>query len=278
MHLTGVTEQELAEALDNITADLAAAVEHAANPQERDDLELDQAFILGNWRGLPARIERFVGQQGCAASTWVNYVAFPFGYADRMVERLSEVRRCDPLYSSAWVAEARALLWSGESAAALEIARQGSDIAQGNFLSGVLVRARIANGQFDLATQDIDTRIRDDGDGADNLHRIMIAATLGNKAELDAQVQPFRDGTAATSGFNKLLYRAWGGDRLAANAMATTIDASPFGSTTLNMVINWCMCGAPWDLSATPNFARLLKESELAWPPSSPLTFPLKDW
>ena len=278
MHLTGVTDQELAGALDNLTADLAAAIEHAASPQERNNLELDQAFLLGNWRGLPARIERFAGQQGCAVSTWVDFVAFPFGYADRMLERMNEVRRCDPLYSSAWVAEARALLWAGDHAAALEIALHGIDVAPGGFLAGVLVRTRIANGQFDLATQDINTRLRDDGDGVDNLHRIMVAATLGNKAELDAQLQPFRDGTAATSGFNKLLYSAWGGDRLAANAMAATIDASPIGSTTLITVINWCTCGAPWDLSATPNFARLLKESELAWPPSSPLTFPLKDW
>ena len=39
-----------------------------------------------------------------------------------------------------------------------------------------------------------------------------------------------------------------------------------------------CMCGAPWDLEYTPNFARLLEDAELPWPPASPINWPLKDW
>jgi adenylate cyclase len=38
------------------------------------------------------------------------------------------------------------------------------------------------------------------------------------------------------------------------------------------------MCGAPWDLEVTPNFAKLLEDAELPWPPASPINWPLKDW
>ena len=31
-------------------------------------------------------------------------------------------------------------------------------------------------------------------------------------------------------------------------------------------------------LDATPNFAAKLNESNLPWPPASPMKFPLKDW
>jgi hypothetical protein len=260
-----------------MTADLDAAIEHAANRQERDNLEIDQAFLLGNWRSLPARTERFLGQQGCTEATWVDFVAFPFGYADRIVERMTEYRRCDPLLSSVWVGEARALLWAAKDATALEVALQGIDVAPGNYLAGLLVRSRIANGQPDLAKQDINAHLTDDGEGAVVLHRIMVAASEGDKAGIDALLLS-GDGTTGTNRFNELLYSAWSGDRLKANALAADIDSKILGPVTLVTLLNWCMCGAPWDLSATPNFAGLIEESDLRWPPSSPLTFPLKDW
>jgi hypothetical protein len=39
-----------------------------------------------------------------------------------------------------------------------------------------------------------------------------------------------------------------------------------------------CNCGAPFDLEATPNFARLIDEANLPWPPQSPIDWPLKGW
>lgn len=42
--------------------------------------------------------------------------------------------------------------------------------------------------------------------------------------------------------------------------------------------IGICACGAPFDLEVTPNFARLIDEANLPWPPPSPVDWPLKDW
>jgi len=56
------------------------------------------------------------------------------------------------------------------------------------------------------------------------------------------------------------------------------IDEHHFGSLTLTDVAQWCACGKPFDLEATPNFAAKLKASGLSWSPPSVMDYPLKDW
>ena len=60
--------------------------------------------------------------------------------------------------------------------------------------------------------------------------------------------------------------------------MAAAIDSDPFGYLLLMLVPPNCMCGAPFDLEVTPNFAKLLQDADLPWPPNSPIDWPLKDW
>jgi len=68
------------------------------------------------------------------------------------------------------------------------------------------------------------------------------------------------------------------GERDEANRRAAEIDAHPFGHLRLMLVPGACFCGAPWDLEYTPNFAKLLEDAELPWPPASPINWPLKNW
>ncbi len=42
--------------------------------------------------------------------------------------------------------------------------------------------------------------------------------------------------------------------------------------------VYFCRCGAPFDLDVTPKLAARLEEAGLAWPPASPVHWPLKDW
>ena len=79
-------------------------------------------------------------------------------------------------------------------------------------------------------------------------------------------------------GFVEFLAHARIGDREATNRIAAQIDEDPFGSAALTGLVLWCMCGAPWDLEVTPNFAADLEEGGLHWPPPSPIKWPLKDW
>jgi hypothetical protein len=71
---------------------------------------------------------------------------------------------------------------------------------------------------------------------------------------------------------------AWLGDRDAANQLAAEFDSRPMGPFVLSSALEWCNCGAAWDLEVTPVFAGKLREAGLEWPPVEPLKYPLKDW
>jgi len=60
--------------------------------------------------------------------------------------------------------------------------------------------------------------------------------------------------------------------------MAAEQDALPLGFLLFLDDMAICNCGAPFDLEATPNFARLIDEANLPWPPQSPIDWPLKGW
>ena len=68
------------------------------------------------------------------------------------------------------------------------------------------------------------------------------------------------------------------GERSRANEIAADLDARPLGFMLLFDGIGSCNSGAPFDLEAAPNFARLIDEADLPWPPPSPVNWPLKEW
>jgi hypothetical protein len=68
------------------------------------------------------------------------------------------------------------------------------------------------------------------------------------------------------------------GNRELANRIAAEIDAQPYGYISLMSAPSFCMCGAPWDIEVTPNFRKRIEDAGFAWPPASPIEWPLKDW
>jgi hypothetical protein len=46
----------------------------------------------------------------------------------------------------------------------------------------------------------------------------------------------------------------------------------------LLLSIYFCLCAAPFDISATPDFAAKFEQSGLPWPTARPISLPLKDW
>lgn len=269
------TQSEIASALDLATADFQAVVTYARTPQERNNAELDLAFVTSNWRGLSARTERFVGEQGCGDSAWVQITAIPFGYASRMIDRLSALRDCDPLSSSTWRGEARALLWSGDAEGAAAIARRGLDAAPNEWLRLQLISALVALGEFETANHEIAINVADQ-EIAQPM-QMMVAAASGDREKAQALFDRYSEDPLA-SAFWELAYYAWTGDLENANRTVAGIDVHTFSGPGLATALLWCTCGAPWDLEATPNFARLVEEAGFAWPPPSPIRFPLKTW
>ena len=68
------------------------------------------------------------------------------------------------------------------------------------------------------------------------------------------------------------------GDRELANRFAAEFDARPYGYLILMLAAHDCLCGAPFDLDVAPNFAQLIEDAGVEWPPASPIDWPLKDW
>ncbi|MDA1064542.1 MAG: hypothetical protein O2907_09505, partial [Proteobacteria bacterium] len=95
----------------------------------------------------------------------------------------------------------------------------------------------------------------------------VAALAIRNEIDADPAAEPLSLAVAAVMG-----------DRAEANRLAALADAQPLGFLKLLDDIGQCYCGAPFDLEVTPNFARLVGEANLPWPPSSPIKWPLKDW
>jgi adenylate cyclase len=271
-----LTEEELAGAYPAVIADYEAAAEHSTSAAQKAMLEFDLAYMSGEWRGLDRRIEKALEQQtGCVSSNWMQVVADIFGYSEQYLELARSLLACDPRRSLSWFNVARSTLRTGDEEEALRIARQGTEVAPGAWLSTALVRTLIANGKYDEALAETDKRI-DDADLA-LAFKALAAAAQGDQELFDELFEEFK--VVNTGGWEWIIIvGAWGGHRNEVNAAAGMIDQHDIGSVTLSQLSQWCACGSPFDLEATPNLAAKLKESGLSWPAPAVMDYPLKDW
>ena len=137
------------------------------------------------------------------------------------------------------------------------------------------MRALVANGLYEETEHAITTRFRLVEDSL--MANTLRSAAMGERA---AAASFFEEMVSLPNAslFNESLYYAWVGDRENANRRAAQIDAHPFGSQSLLLLVYWCACGAPFDLEVTPNYAAKVAATGMPWPPASPVAFPLKDW
>lgn len=271
----GVTPQDIQEAPARIMGDLAMAAESARNFSERNNIEMDLAYLSGDWRGIHGYIERFLADSGCDEATWAPGLIAASGLSSRYTTRAREIRKCDPMWSHAWFTESRAFLWAGDKEEALRVAREGIEIAPGGWLSVALVRALVANGLYEETEHAIATRFRLVEDAL--MANALKSAAMGERDAAASFIEEMMS-LPNPSVFNESIYYAWVGDRENANRRAAQIDAHPFGSQSLLLLVYWCACGAPFDLEVTPNYATRVAAAGMPWPPASPITFPLKDW
>jgi len=271
----GVTPEDIEEAPARVMQDMAMAVENASNFSESNSIELDLAYLSGDWRGLRGDLERYLDDSGCNNPTWVPGIAMASGQAERYTKRAREVRKCDPMFSHNWFTESRAFLWAGDKEEALRVVREGIEVAPGGWLPIALVRALVANGLYEETDHAIKTQLRLKEDAL--IANVMKSAAMGDRNAASVFFEEMLNGDIPTA-FWESIYYAWVGDRENANRLAAKIDEHPFGSQSLLLVVYWCACGAPFDLEVTPNYAARAETAGMPWPPASPITFPLKDW
>ena len=271
----GYTEEDVAKAYPAAIADYEAAEKYAPSLATRHMAELDRAYISGNWRALGGRIERALDDPGCTEGNWIAIIADVFGYSEAFHEHTLRLLECDPRRSLSWFNAARTALRMGDKDTALRLAREGMEIAPGGWLSGELVRILVAHGLHEEARREIDDQIEEAFVAV--LFKGLVAAHEGDQVRTDQLFEKFMVENPADFYWGTIA-AAWGGKREEANRFAALIDQHFFGPVTLTQVIQWCGCGAPFDLEVTPNFAAKIEESGLPWPPPSTMDFPLKDW
>jgi TolB-like protein len=272
----GVTAEEIEQAMDQWKANYLSAIRYARSIEERNDLEFDYAFITANWTHLVGQVELFINAQGCSDPAWGGNVIFPFGFAEQSRARYHQQRLCDPLNADSWEMEATASLWAGDPVAAEAIAREGLQSVPAQKLYRALVLSLLASRQFEAAEAIVFSNITSAEQSAEMLFVSKAAqgdsAGAGLAAAAWLALYP-----GEKADYQRLLISARTGNQDEANRIAAGFDQKEFGNQALLDLIFACMCGAAWDLSATPEFAAELTESGLSWPPVSPITFPLNE-
>jgi TolB-like protein/extradiol dioxygenase family protein len=275
-NLHPVSQTELEQAYKEKQTGLTRAMQTADSDAERAILDAERILNSNDWTGLKARLDQAFVPGNCTALNWIGESVAVFGWAKPLVEKVRDQLRCDPLSLTPAYQLPRWEVANGNPQAGVEAAEHYLQI-QG-------FRPRIDDGRFIalLATGDYhdDPRMADDnpeGSGYAFPRKILMYA-MDNDISMAQQVLDdwLANGTVED---NALLdIHAAMGNRDEANKVASRIDARFGGHYELISAVNRCMCGAPFDLDATPNFKKRIEEAGFPWPPIAPLKYPAKDW
>ncbi len=264
------------EAARRLAEDLDAAFRYERDAGQRLVIQAVRTTVSSDWRNLEDQIVRaYAGWNDCRHGLWIDQTAIVFGHGDAALAHDLERLRCDPLGGN-WTRLAMTAVWLGRPLAGLEYADriealrgQDRDVMHARILAYLALgrhgeaEALFAAGNFGAA----------DVTEAMSLLALQVPAAAGRAAAWEG----LRPSLTREPG-RLLVGAAVFGDRATANRAAAEIDAMTVGPEILLRFSDRCGCGAPFDLDATPNFARLLREGNLPWSPPAPIRFPLKSW
>jgi TolB-like protein len=263
-------------ALDELASEYLLGSESVRSEAEQQIIEVERLLFTEDWRSYGDKLDIALAGDDCLAGNWSYEVATHVGWADATVHRLRNNLRCDPLSGITRMSLVGALIWAGKVEEALKLLEE-SDVL------GVAIPFRrtfnlvtmLTAGSFD---ENYDPRTPvPDGTLFSFDDRLLVEASSGEPAKARAMAAEFIESTGGGN-WSSIVAAAAVGDRQAANAAASLIDALPGGPFMLLVTSQKCYCGAPFDLEFTPNFKARLDESGFNWPPASPIQYPLKNW
>ena len=270
------TPAELEAALEEILTGLSQAARYAPSDAQRAYLEAERAEFSGNWSGIPANLDRAFDTEECYAVNWVSTLAAIFGWAEQISAHYQRLMRCDPL-SGAYVAMgSQFILWAGQAETVMDLNSHFLNTFEFNaWVDDVRFFASLANGSY-----------RDNPGAYDSnpegsffqLPRRFYVYALENEIARALEVFELSKSGSSLNDESLLIGEALLGNREAANAYASEMDARFAGPFILAETVKGCFCGAPFDLEATPNFKNRIEEAGFSWPPVAPINFPAKDW
>ena len=271
----GISTAEQNAAYEQLVSDYDNAIRTAEDESRSLAAAFDLAMISGSWRSAPELFSRLVEDSGCAGIGWADAISAPYGRAEELGLLAQRQIECDPLAFNGWRWLSLSRTWAGDIDAAIDAAQRGLETYPHLRIAQQLFFAYLAAGRIDDAEHVIARHVR--GEPQSLALQRALAAARGDAA-LAEEIYARTLGVGPSTSTGIIATFAQRGARDAANRRAAEVDALPFGHLRLMLVPGACFCGAPWDLEYTPNFAKLLQDADLPWPPASPIDWPLKDW
>ena len=270
-----LTDEQRELAKERFRADLDAAVRTATDEVSRAAARFDRAMLTGNWREIPSLLSEYGEIADCPAAAWLNANTLEYGMAEKVLGLGKRLMACDPQNPFGWWYAMQAHMWLGNHADAVEIGEEAVEAVDHSTLRQSLFHAYIAAGRLGDAEYLLGQQEGSDEELADR--RLTLAAAHGDREAMLAQKElMLREHGDRIDVLLNYLPRS--GDRERVNQIAAELDALPYGYLSLMSVPSFCMCGAPWEIDVTPNFRKRLEDAGFAWPPASPIKWPLKDW
>ena len=269
-----ISEEERKRAYEHMVASYDAAIATAIGVGQRLTTAYDKALLTGQWKELAPILDEVLEQTECLDQGWLDVMTIPFGRAEQYREFSLKYTECDPLVYSGWRSAANASMWMGDREGAIKIAEEGKERVAHVTLTATLFNAFVNAGRFDdaesLIIRDVTTS------GLQTYLRIRLAAAEGDRQSSTSFLQKYVVADDVDSE-NLIPGAAVVGDRELANRFAAEFDARPYGYLLLMLTAHDCMCGAPFDLDVAPNFAQLIEDAGVEWPPASPIDWPDDD-
>ncbi len=274
IHLAAVADVSDVVAIDAAKSDLQNAMRLARREGARIDATLEYTLIAKEWRRLPELYRSAMHSTECIAPSWWGGLGPLIDPLNDTLAMWKRARACDPLNFYNWSNIALIQITLGDFDAAIETASEGLVLVPHRQIVDGLIVGYIGAGRYEDALA-ANERLMEDA-SVRSSRRLNIEAARGDvervrqyRRELVAQVGEDEMGISTLAQL---------GERALANEHAAVLDARPLGFLGLLNAVESCNCGAPFDLEHTPNFARLVDEAQLVWPPPRPIDWPLKDW
>jgi adenylate cyclase len=278
-HATGAsaaTESELATALAEIRKSLQQAMRAAHGEAQRNILDVERTIFMDDWTGIAPRLDRAFVPGDCSPLNWMATMAGPFGWSQQVVDHLREEMRCDPLSGWTLAMQLTWEMWNGEPKRALEASEKFlSEKGHHPWVDDMRFWALLATGGYTDHPEVIGPN--PDGSFFQVPRMIFLHAMRGEPDTARGLLEEWQ-AQHAVDDLSMVLIGAALGDRKLANEHAARMDARVGGNLGLAEAVKACMCGAPFDLEATPNFRARIDEAGFPWPPRTVLRFPAKDW
>ncbi|MFC1776598.1 hypothetical protein ACFL3I_04545, partial [Pseudomonadota bacterium] len=269
-------DAELHEAMLEIRTSLDKAWQSAGNDSQRAILDAERTMLSNNWTGLKEKLDKAFQPGDCMPINWLTSVGANFGWAEQIAAHERNQLRCDPLRPLPAVMLTMWEIWNGNAAEAVNIANKHERLLGFNpWLDDIRFYALLASDQY----RDDPNIFNPNPEGSIfQIPRSIFAYAKNGDINQSRKVLDNWRSEHEVDDLSMVLVEAAFGNREAANDYASRIDARIGGTLVLTEIVKTCLCGAPFDLDATPTFKKRMEEAGFNWPPASPIQYPAKDW